>query len=78
MLQHYQIYGIIICRNFNLELEEKLSSEEEKVTKLNSSVSQLKQRVEELLVSVQTEQERTRLAGEEKMKLVRITNWYAT
>ena len=56
-----------------LDLEGRLSSEEDKVTNLNSSVSQLKQRVEELLVSVQTERERTRLAGEEKMKLVRIT-----
>ena len=58
---------------FCLDLEARLNSEEEKVTKLNSSVSQLKQRIEELLVTVQTEQERTRFAGEEKIKLVRIT-----
>lgn len=57
---------------FCLDLEARLNSEEEKVTKLNSNVSQLKQRIEELMVTVQTEQERTRFAGEEKIKLVRI------
>jgi len=52
------------------DLEERLSSEVEKVTKLNSGTSQLKQKTEELLVTIQTEQERCRVLGEEKLKLV--------
>jgi len=52
------------------DLEERLSSEVERVTKLNSGTSQLKQKTEELLVTIQTEQERCRVLGEEKLKLV--------
>lgn len=66
------MYCLILSCNFCLDLGTRLNAGVEKVTNLNSSISQLKQRVEELLVSVQTEQERTRLAGE-KLKLVRVT-----
>ena len=52
------------------DLQERLSSETEKFTKLNSSTSQLKQKTEELLVTVQTEQERCRVLSDEKLKLV--------